>query len=607
MENKEWFLYVVDHHEGPFSADEVKKLIKKGQAKNSSYVWKDGLEDWMLMADVTELGPGGSKSDGHGAFSFLTKFSGLLKRKPKPGSGNEPHVPGAAAAALAAGDGASISTGPDISDVSASDSVWCLNSNKEFSGPFSLKNIVRKVNDGNVAVEDGVWKEGWSSFVRIANIPGFMEGVKPDVLAGKTEKKKKKKVSASAKGAAAAMGMGSGGAAVAGYSWYKSRKVKFLLLVAVPATIYQAVVMGFADPLLEKIPGSKEKIKALDLKPLPVNKLARYIFMAQDMAMPLIYSGVAKLPEPIQAYFSMLQLPEGVELLPNDVENLREVSSSDLKGGVRVASALPPGDEMNPGFYIASNAPSGTNFTVALRGKEGTLLNATGYEKTFSVEITKHLGSAPRFTSEGGKPLPKGEYILLIYESDKQTDQAAMKALAESPKRAAPMQIPTGKSAFVVDTFFLGGKKDATYLAKLKDYQTRVRARAGTEALELKELALLLEEVANKSYTKFTTYSPMPPGPQRKTLWAKYHADYAKISGQIKATLSKLTPEARKELALPQLYAQTEKTYELTERLHQAENDVIEKGGAANGIAGMGGEVATAISDLKTAIFKVIK
>src|SRR5437762_863630 len=124
MENKEWFVYVVDHHEGPFSADELKKLVKKGMAKPTSYVWKNGLDDWMLMSDTTELGAAGSKSDGHGPFAFLTGLANRFSRKPK-----EPTQTAAAAqaAALAAGGAPS---GPDIGNVSPSESVWCLNSGK---------------------------------------------------------------------------------------------------------------------------------------------------------------------------------------------------------------------------------------------------------------------------------------------------------------------------------------------------------------------------------------------------------------------------------------------------------------------------------------------
>src|SRR5579871_4906733 len=111
MEDKEWFLYVVDHHEGPFTIDEIRQKVKKGAARTSSYVWKNGLEDWMLMADMTEFGPGTANSDGHGAFTFLTR---IFKKKDKP---QVSQVAGAAAAAAAAvsADAITSPTGPDIS------------------------------------------------------------------------------------------------------------------------------------------------------------------------------------------------------------------------------------------------------------------------------------------------------------------------------------------------------------------------------------------------------------------------------------------------------------------------------------------------------------
>lgn len=596
MENKEWYLYVVDHHEGPFSTAEIKKRVKDGDAKNSSYVWKEGIEDWMMMSDVAELGGGDSMSDGHGSFAFITNLFSKKKAAEVAPSDAEVAVHEQGPTQLSG-----TNSGPDISDVNSSDSVWCLNSRKQFSGPYSLKNIVRKINDGEVSVADGVWKEGWHSFVRISNIPAFMEGVKPDVLQGKTGKKKK------ATSDASALGIG-GALSVRRYRWYKSSKFQTFFAIFCLVALYQLILTGKLDFLLERIPGSKEivrlKIQELGLKPLPLRDIPASLQSAKDALAPQVAALSALLPEPARSFLSGVQIPE--DLAPNDAENLRETAGFDLKQGVRIATALPPGDLFTPSFYLSSNAPDGASFVVRLQGKEGTLIGTGSYEKTFTVEINKHIAVTPKFGFEGTKPLPKGQYVLLVYEDDKQGNPEVAKLFSESPtKRNAPGLVPAGKVAFVVDNFFLGGMRDANYETRLKESKEK-NTKAATEAIELKEIALLLEQMANDSAVKYNTVMAISQAPARKNAWVQYRASaYAKLSAQVKASFDKLTPEARAQQALPQLYEKAKTTYELTEQLHRAETEALEKNGSRDAVRSFAGQAVKAIQELKEAISKV--
>jgi hypothetical protein len=52
---KKWFVYVGDHHEGPLSEHEVYQRKQKGQVNQDSYVWREGMADWVLMSQVTDL------------------------------------------------------------------------------------------------------------------------------------------------------------------------------------------------------------------------------------------------------------------------------------------------------------------------------------------------------------------------------------------------------------------------------------------------------------------------------------------------------------------------------------------------------------------------
>lgn len=52
---KKWFVYVGDHHEGPLSEAEVYQRKQKGQVNPDSYVWREGMADWVLLSQVTDL------------------------------------------------------------------------------------------------------------------------------------------------------------------------------------------------------------------------------------------------------------------------------------------------------------------------------------------------------------------------------------------------------------------------------------------------------------------------------------------------------------------------------------------------------------------------
>jgi hypothetical protein len=52
---KKWFVYMGDHHEGPFSLSEVQVKVAQGVVHSQQYVWCDGMSDWLPMTQVTDF------------------------------------------------------------------------------------------------------------------------------------------------------------------------------------------------------------------------------------------------------------------------------------------------------------------------------------------------------------------------------------------------------------------------------------------------------------------------------------------------------------------------------------------------------------------------
>jgi hypothetical protein len=56
FDEKKWFVYLTDHHEGPFSLAEIQAKMAQSQVTTANYVWAEGLTDWKPMHEVAEFG-----------------------------------------------------------------------------------------------------------------------------------------------------------------------------------------------------------------------------------------------------------------------------------------------------------------------------------------------------------------------------------------------------------------------------------------------------------------------------------------------------------------------------------------------------------------------
>lgn len=52
---KKWFVFVVDHHTGPHSLNEIGEQIRQGVVNAHHFVWKEGMPDWRLMHEVRDF------------------------------------------------------------------------------------------------------------------------------------------------------------------------------------------------------------------------------------------------------------------------------------------------------------------------------------------------------------------------------------------------------------------------------------------------------------------------------------------------------------------------------------------------------------------------
>jgi hypothetical protein len=159
-------------------------------------------------------------------------------------------------------------------------------------------------------------------------------------------------------------------------------------------------------------------------------------------------------------------IPSDLDVIPDDLEMMREAAKAPPAEGARLYLALARGTEDNPAddtapkFYVATNLPEGSTLTLALSGHVGTLVNKPSFEKTYSAAVGgKRLATFERLDDDG-KPLPMGEYTMKV-----------------SAEGAEPL----------VAERFLGGKKSGVYTNRLAKYKEKLQADYDKEMQVLKE------------------------------------------------------------------------------------------------------------------------
>lgn len=53
-----WFIYTKDRHEGPFSISQLSEKAVQGQLSGMTYVWREGMPDWVFLREVPALSRG---------------------------------------------------------------------------------------------------------------------------------------------------------------------------------------------------------------------------------------------------------------------------------------------------------------------------------------------------------------------------------------------------------------------------------------------------------------------------------------------------------------------------------------------------------------------
>lgn len=135
------------------------------------------------------------------------------------------------------------------------------------------------------------------------------------------------------------------------------------------------------------------------------------------------------------------------------------------------------------------NLPGSVKFDVYLAGVPSTLLNKINVSGHASVVVQGGFGKTAQFGLPNDQPLPRGEYSVIVVNSDSQDAQGTKTniLLENLPKVAVP-ELPTAANIKLTarKTYFLGGAKDQFYSEALAEFHELLQMQLGNEYAPIK-------------------------------------------------------------------------------------------------------------------------
>ncbi|HAR42657.1 MAG TPA: hypothetical protein DCS07_08535 [Bdellovibrionales bacterium] len=470
---KKWFVYIGDHHEGPFALAEIEAKIKGHQITSTNFVWCDGMPDWKAMAEIP-------------AFSMLVKLA--------------------------------TTAGPESFTEANSQS------SAELAEPSISRSIVLEPVQNVVAQQP-------EPQIVLAAAPERPES--PESAKYKQDEEPKH---ARKKGSFVGLVM------------------VLLVLLGITGT-FLGYTLGYLDPFLNS-PGVRAGMNTVT-----------------ETAQPYLLKAIETVPA-LGQWIS--PIPSLNDVSPDDYEQLKNAALAKLEpDSLKVALALSKTNTSSPTFYLSSNLPDGARFDIFVVGLADTLLNQTSFFAMTTGTVLKRLGKTEPLRLSEGQMIPRGQYIVYAMEAEQQMDairDVIGKATADTVNRLTETQtsLPQGRKVIAVKQYFLGGAKDASYSARLKEYHDRLREKAQTELTEVRLFAKTIEDHLNLSISKYNALKKGKLNPAQKKLWAAFSKQWSAFDGNLNQSFLRWSPSILdKEYFYGALYKSTVDAGQATQRAHK--------------------------------------
>jgi hypothetical protein len=575
--DNKWFVYINDHHEGPFSMAQLQSKLQTGEVNRTQYVWAEGMPDWQLMTTVRDLDPiltltaapifappavATYEHEPSLDMSFdeqapieepvlrparepgsirvevaapaarpapvvepapvtpiLQPREEPVALQPAPIAPIAPVAPAAQPVQPAAPIAEPVLQQPVIQQVSAPV--------LEAPQPIALEPVVAARQTPQVEVPpalDELRDERFDSEPSLdsMNQPSKNEGT-PQMMFGSVSSDRHR----------------SGGF------------LKIFLFLAILGAVAYGYVSGVMDPVLKNPQVVSAAVFVRDVTSPAMTRVAQWVPQLQRWISPIPYlSGVDK--------------AELAELRAN----------AQRSNPPRLVLAVDRTDPSSPSFHVSSALPNGTKLDLVLIGTPETLLSQTSLELKATTEIVNRLATFEGLRQLDGRPIAQGEYRVFVMESDSGSQlpevEAALNELPDSRESIPSDAAISGKrKLFLQKTYFLAGEKDETYSKRVKDFHDRLRTRS---ADELKELAGIVQTLTLQLTSTIEEHAKISSGKISKSAeknWNEFHDKWTGQQTQLDTSFAGWAESlAQKEFYHWGLYQMVKQLSERVSQLH---------------------------------------
>lgn len=503
-EQRIWFVFLTDHHEGPFLVEEIAEKLKSGLITKANLAWKDGMADWQAIEAIAELN---SALDAVGSMPNQVPtenpaLNAAVNAAVSQDVGQAVAVGGDEGPSLAQQLSASQSAaGPALSLVSSAanaadpdpnESCWSLKNQGSISGPYSFNKLVEMASRGEIKEGFELWRPGLTNFLPGTQYPNI------SLKSGKTEFSAQKTLQSQTAGAG-------GLSTLIKKSGVQPAKGAAIASTEEPTdnAIIRPAKASFLDKIKALFTKKKSASAAAPAKKSNVGALVKRF--AVYVVLLVLVGGAGAY------YWVMIRspIPELEDVTPDAYEILKEAVRSSESG--KLSIAVSQEDLFNPKIYAASNLPEGTLLTLHLDGIAGKLVNSLDFDIKVNSPVAKTKLTTFGPISQDGKPIPMGEYVVTISDS-------------------------SGKQYFEKQ-MFLGGPKGPIYERRMKQYQEKLQANYDAEIQELRELVATLKGLREDVERKLSEINAPAAAASRANIWSTFGGSFNLVLQQLEGKI----------------------------------------------------------------------
>lgn len=572
--DKKWFIYLLDHHEGPFSSDDIVAMIRQGRATSSHYVWRDGMADWEVLSTLSDFqgrleptlggvnprfvhGTGASSVGGTQpvqAPESVTSEPTMVMGTDKTSTNLkfEPAVAASTEAAPAAEPIPVVEAVPALEAAPVAEPAPVLESAAPApSGPdadpgqFSAEPVVAAIAVDTIATEA-------PSAESIAP-----EAISPEAVAPITAEPTQ------------------------------------MTITEVPAA---EGTSGYVAPVSGVSREAKAKAAKAPKAPGRIGKILKPVFLGLISVVVIVFvlaltpAGGKLLPAPVTTALApvtgpvtnllgrfLSPIPKELKVSAADRAALETAARADVSKDIRLAVALDQEDPTTPFLHVATNLPDGAVVNVYVEGLGETLLNYFEFTSLSKLVISKKMARTNRLTHPDGKPLPRGKYNVYVYVPAVQNPDVT-KAIEMFPDVTAtnPKVAANKPKALLEKPMFLGGDEDEVYRTRLNEFHQKVREKAAKEVMELKQFLQALQGQADLSLAKFTANSKGAKSKVQVNEWRKFRLQWTQFSDTMNRQFKAWSDQGYQDVYYADLYAAMKDAGGLIVQMHEAQNRYFE-------------------------------